>query len=155
AIRIPAELRDVVAHPLQRLHQVELAAIAAVGKVLVEPLEKQIAESIETMVHRHHHHIAPPAQVHAVIEWTRTRAVRIGAAMDIDNHRPLAAAAQRRRPDVEEQTILSRVRLIAVLRRARSIDEGVFHAAPWLWRARRLEAIGGGIGAVADALEDI
>ena len=42
---IAAERGDVVAHPVQREDQVELAGIAAVGEARIEPREIEIAEA--------------------------------------------------------------------------------------------------------------
>src|SRR3546814_11907028 len=42
--RITAERRDIVAHPLEREDQIELAVVAAVGEARIEPREVEIAE---------------------------------------------------------------------------------------------------------------
>ncbi|HUO90003.1 MAG TPA: hypothetical protein VMU08_12570 [Rhizomicrobium sp.] len=68
----------------ERLHEIELAAIAAVGEIRREALKEQITESIETVVHGHHHDVAAPAEIDAVIERARAGAVRIGAAVNVN-----------------------------------------------------------------------
>jgi hypothetical protein len=107
AAGVAAEARDVVPHPLQRENQVEQADIA--GRRIVgagEMREEEMTEGGETMVQRHHHHIAAPAQPRAVIERPRARAVAVFAAVDVDHHRSPAAVGEAAGPDVQIETVL-------------------------------------------------
>src|SRR3546814_17731140 len=58
--RIPAARRDIVAHPLEREDQIELAVVAAVGAERNEPREIAIAERSEPVVYRRDNPIHAP-----------------------------------------------------------------------------------------------
>ena len=102
---IAAERGDVVAHPLQREHEVELPGIAAVGKARADPCEVEIAEHVQPVVDRDHHDVAAPAQPRAVADRVGRAAERECAAVDIDHHRQARTGPGVGRPDVEEQAI--------------------------------------------------
>ena len=108
AAGIAAELGDVVAHPAQREHEVEHAGVARVGVFRAGQFgEVQEAETIEPVVHRDDHDVAAPAQAHAVVEVAVDRAVVVGAAVKVHQHRAVAVVAQPRRPDIEVQAVLA------------------------------------------------
>ena len=93
-VRIAAKLADVVAHPLQRQHQVKLPGVTRVGELRsAETGEIEIAKSIQTMVDAYDHHVASAAQTNTIVERTRARTIRVCAAMDVEHHRALATVA--------------------------------------------------------------
>ena len=106
---IAAECADVVAHPLERLHEVEHAGVAGGRVALAEQIaEMQIAERAESMVDGDQHDVAATAQVDAVVDQARARSGGEAAAVEPHQDRPLAAI-DRRRPHVEEEAVLARV----------------------------------------------
>src|SRR3546814_1355695 len=84
---------------------------AAVGEARIEPREIEIAERVEPVVDRHDHAITARGEGVAVVERIGDAAVRIGAAVDVEHHRPVRARAGLGRPDVEEQTDRKSTRL--------------------------------------------
>ena len=72
-----------------------------------EPAEIKIAEGIQAVVDGHDHDVAAPAELRAVVEGARAGAGIEGAAVDVEEHRPCAAIAQPRCPNIEEQTVLT------------------------------------------------
>ncbi|MNM77606.1 hypothetical protein D3C81_894660 [compost metagenome] len=93
-VGIAAEFDRVLTYPVQRLDQIELADIAGIGQCLAAELGQiQVAEQVEAMVDGDDHHVAAPAQVAAVIQRVAARAVVVGAAVDIEQDRPLGAVA--------------------------------------------------------------
>ena len=106
-LRIAAEARDIVAHPLKRADQIEIADIARGGELLAELFrEVEIAEGVEAMVDRDDHNVALLGQIAPVIGGPVARPVGIAAAVEPDHHRALAPIARRGGPHVEEQAIL-------------------------------------------------
>lgn len=98
--RIAAELRDVVAHPFERGHQVQHARVAGIRVApAIGIAEIEMAEQIEAMVYRNHHHTAL-RQIRAVHPRAACRADLERATMEVDHHRePRAKVAERRRKD--------------------------------------------------------
>jgi hypothetical protein len=71
--RVTAEGPDVVAHPLQDGHQVEVSVVTR-GRELLAPqlTQVQISEGAESMVHCHHHDIAASGERRTVVQRPRT-----------------------------------------------------------------------------------
>jgi len=66
-VRIAAELGDIRADPFQRVHDVEHANIARLGKLsAAEFLEVGEPEHVQPMVDADHHHVTAPRQVRSV-----------------------------------------------------------------------------------------
>ena len=106
--RIAAELRDIVAHPLQRRDQIEHPDVARLGKfVVAEAGEKRVAQRAEAMIDAHRHHVAAPHQIAAVVNQRRARTRHEAAAMQPDHHGPLARVARITGPDVEHEAVLA------------------------------------------------
>ena len=133
---IAAERRDVVAHPVQREHQVEHSRVAGIGKCR----QIQIAEQAQPMIERHHDHVAAPAQVGAVVQRARSRAARISAAVDVDDDRARPRGFRERRRDVEEQAVFGLIRLPNPAAARRAECGGFDDASPGRGRGRRHEA---------------
>ena len=72
-------------------------SVAAVGKARVEPGEVEVAERVQPVVDRHHHDVAARGERMPVVQRIGDAAVRIGAAVDVDHHRPLRARVGLRR----------------------------------------------------------
>ena len=155
--RIAAELLDVVADPAQGQDQIEDADVARIGERLAADLgQEQVAEHVQAVVHGHHRHVAAAAQAGAVGFDLVAGAARVAAGVEPDEHGTLAAVAQARRPDVQVQAVFAhRPAAPTGLGRDRAEGDRVADAGPRRGRKRRLEAPRGGIGAVADALEDL
>ena len=75
--------------------------------------------------------------------------------MKVDHDRAVAAVAEPRRPDIQEQAVLGFHRLLAALRRGRAI--GIRHTGFGVARGgnRLCKAGKSGVLAIADALEDV
>ena len=108
--RIAAELGGVVMHPAQRLDDVELADIAAVGEAGIEVGQVEVAEGVEPVVHRDHDHVAPVRQPVADRVEAVRRAGGIAAAMQPDHHRPLLPVTDAWRPYIQGKAVFTRMR---------------------------------------------
>jgi len=97
--RIAPKGRDVLAHPLERGNQVELAHIAP-GVTLVQPTQIEIAKDVQPVIDPHQHH------VFALHEGIAKRGESSGAsgepaAVNIDHHGPAPLQAWRQHVQVE------------------------------------------------------
>ena len=151
-VRITAERGDVVAHPLQRQHEVAQIEIVLDGDVRGgQRREVHAAQRAEAVVHRHVH-AAPAGQGRAVVKGRGRAAQDVAAAVDEEHHRQRVMFGHRSGPlrgdDVESQAVLAH-RLVAaqagqgvaaLLRGA--VGEAVAgpHPRPRLRRLRRPEA---------------
>jgi len=59
------------------------------------------------MIQRDENDIAPVAEVHTVVERVVSRAAAVGAAVNVNHHRPLAAIAQAWGPDIEIEAVFA------------------------------------------------
>ena len=129
-----------------------------------------MAEQVKAVVDGDHHHVAALAQAGPLIGGAGAGSRREAAAVEPQHHRPLLPVLQAWGPDVEEQTVLAHRRLARRpgleqaasvartahgLRRLCAMFEGVAHPGPGLRRLGRGKSGGGGVGAVADAEEDL
>src|SRR5262245_11858313 len=94
SVRIAAKLSNVLTHPAQSQHQVKLARVTGVHKLgSAKTSQIEIAKGIETMIDSYHYHSSAPAETHAVIKRTGTRAIRIGSAVNVEHDRALTTVA--------------------------------------------------------------
>ena len=101
---IPAELLDVVAHPFQRMHDIEHAERRRLLEVLTRDLAQvRVAEHVQAVIHRHRDHVAAQSEVRAVVHRRGAGAGVEAAAVAPDHHGPLAAVIDAGRPDVERR----------------------------------------------------
>ena len=103
---IAAERRDVVADPLERRHHVQQAVVpgCAVRRLGRQGRVREEAEDVEAVVDGDHHRPVG-GERHAVVDGGRSRAARVAAAVDPEQHRPRLTRLARG-PDVEEQAVL-------------------------------------------------
>jgi len=131
ALRVAAEFLRMIAHPFERLDEIENADVARARVVApAQPRKIQMPEDVEPMIDRDDDHIAAMTQARAVVERARSAAAAEFAAMEIHHDRPLAAVAQARRPHVQNETILTDSLRRAGLRAGRAVLERVTHTAP-------------------------
>src|SRR5687768_17124982 len=114
-----------------------------------------MAEHIQPMIDGDHHDIAALTQTRAVIQRTRPRAAAELAAVKPNHHRSLAAVLQCRRPDVENQTILSHLFARTGLRTRWAITQRIACLLPSNGRLRRQEARVSSVRAIRNAFEDM
>ena len=150
---IAAKRRDVVAHPLKRQDQVELAGIPRPFETGREAGQEGVAEDVQPVVQGDDNHILAARQPGPVIEGIGSRPVRIGPAVDVDHHRPLAGV-EAGGPDVQEEAVLGGRNIGRALWGGSAIGDGLHRVAPGRRRDRSLEPARGRVGAVSDALED-
>ena len=166
-VRVAAEIGDVVAHPLERRDDVEHAGVGVGVAFAARVAEIEEPEQVEPVIEMHEHDVAHPHQVLPVVDREAGRSADEAAAVQPHHHRPLAAVGERRRVDVQHQTVFA-LRLTAVedepLRHARVVElrcpqpDGVdvADAGPRLRLARRHEPAGAGGGRpVGNAAERI
>ena len=167
--RIAAEAFDVLAHPAQRGDDVHHPNRAGMRERRPLVGQVQVAERAQPVVDRHHHAVAEPRQLLAVVARRVARAAVEAAAVDVDQHRPLRRTVDGRGPDVQHQAVLAHAARLDVehdqaavgdgsavrhLRRDLAVLIGVANAAPLRRRRRGHEAIGPGrVAAIAHALE--
>ena len=154
---IASERRDVVAHPLERGHDVEHPDAARRREIIAGQL-RQVGgpEDVEAVIDRHHHHVARGAQVDAVVGGRGSGSGAEASAVQPDHDRAPPAVARSRRPDIEEQAVLARDRVGAALRRRGAVLQGLAHAGPRGRGDRRHEPVLPACwGAVAHPLEDV
>src|SRR5690606_8464343 len=150
-LRVAAERRDVVAHPREREHEVELAHVAGVREPgSAEALQVQVAERIQAMVDGDDDDVLRGRQPPPVVQRAGAGAVRVGAAVDVEHDRA-PTVVQPRRPDVQEQAILADALAGAVLRRRGTVLEGIGGNVPARGRKRRHEPARARVGAVTNA----
>src|SRR3546814_11366257 len=115
------------------------------------PYTTRFRSRVEPVVDRHDRAITARGEGVAGVERIGDAAVRIGAAVDVEHHRPVRARAGLGRPDVEEQTVfgLRRIAIVA-LRTDRPERAGGDQLAAGGERFGRHEAFG---APVADAAE--
>ena len=108
--RIAAEHGNILANPLQRTDEIELAEIPGIAEPLAHRLQPAIAEHVQPMVDGDNHRIALSGKVRALRQRIGNRAPVVSSAMEIDHHRTPGAAIGVRGPDVEEEAILAHLR---------------------------------------------
>jgi len=107
-VRIAAEPGNVIAHPFERLDDVQHPDIAGVGVLrAADSRQVQIAEDVEPVIDRHDHDVVACGQIGAVINRKAARAGGKAAAMQPEHHRAFVSGAEARGPDVQVQTILA------------------------------------------------
>lgn len=111
--------------------------------------------------------IAAAGEADAIVDGAVGGAGGVGSAVDVDEDGALALV-EGRGPDVEMKTVFgvdgagfvergeggAALARVDGLKGLRAEGEAVADSGPWLWRGRRSEASGGGVGAVGDAFED-
>jgi hypothetical protein len=136
---VTTEVADVVAHPLQRRHQVEHAGVASVGEARVGAFQRaQVAKEVEPVVDGDHHHVFLPRERTAVEHGRVACADGEGTAVQVDHDGALGGVSAGRE-DVEHQAVFAVVRLGGEPLE----DAGARQEAP---RA-------GGVGGIGDAFE--
>ena len=166
-VRVAAEVGDVVAHPLQGLHDVEHADVAGVSEFRpADVAQVRVTEGIEPVIDADHDHVAALGEVSAAVDSRGGRALREAAAVQPHHHRPLAAVVDAGRIHVQHQAVFAvrhigrnhkdgegfarrvdrrrhhgRRGLGIALRRQGTKREGIAHTSPLLRAARRHEAI--------------
>ena len=144
-VRVAAEGADVVAHPLQREHEVAQEQIAF-DRVIRrrQPRQIEATERPEPVVRRHEH-AAAAGQRRAVVQRCRRAAQHVSAAVDEKHHRQRLGGWAGRCNDVDGQAVLAhRLVLVdpdqgvaAALRRAEREVVAVANPAPRDRRLRR------------------
>ena len=129
---IAAEASDVVAHPLQRGHDVEHADIDRARILLAaDRRHVQIAEDIEPVIDADDDDIAAAAEILAVVRrQLLRRACLVTAAVQPHHHGPLAAIVGAGRPHVESQAIFAGIAVVPVEQKREPV--GGPSAAHWL-----------------------
>src|SRR5678815_3475115 len=92
-IRVAAEGRDVVAHPLQRGHYIQNPGVRRADLRKVKETKR-----VETMVDAEHHDIVLPRHVRAVVHRVAAVAAGESAAVQPDHHWTLCIAIEARGP---------------------------------------------------------
>ena len=110
--RVAAELRDVVAHPLERGDDVEHADVARVGELVAEMRHVEEPEDAEPMVDTDDDHVVVARQVREVVQRPRRRPDRHAAAVQPHEHRTRRAVTDPRRPHVQHEAVLARPALV-------------------------------------------
>ena len=162
-VRVAAECRDVVLHPLQRRDLIvqPLVARSAVGGFRAERRVGEEAEQTQAVVDGHQHH-AVPRQLLTIVEGCARRAHDEAAAVDPHHHWAPFVGLARASPHVEiEAVFVLWHRLAAVealdggrMRARRRLLRGVPLAFPSGRRHRRLPAqVAHWRRSVGDALE--
>ena len=110
--RVATEPRDVVAHPLEREHDVEHAGVAGARVFLAVGRQVQVPEDVQAVVERDDDDVAAPREPLAVVGLQLlARPVGEPAAVQPHHHRPLAPV-EPRRPDVDAQAVLARLPVV-------------------------------------------
>ena len=146
-VRIAAERFDIVPNPLQRIHDVQQTHIARSCVFLTVCGQIQMAEHIETMVHRNHHHVLAFAQIRAVVVAFVGGPRGEAAAVQPHHNRTVAVVVDVRGPDVQ---ILAVIVGSGVIGRCRAAEHGTLRrcgairvrledAVPWFHVMRRFE----------------
>ena len=102
---ITAEMRDVVAHPGQRLDLIEQPLIAGGRDATVRHRgQRREAQDSQPIVDGDHHHIAVASEGSALVDTLGARADGEAAAVDPHHYRSFAGTPGR--PDIEGQAVL-------------------------------------------------
>ena len=140
-VRVPAEGRDAVAHPLQRGDLVEQAPVGRRALDLAEALESH------PVVEGHHDDAAVACEPPAVVLGQARHADLVAAALDPHHDRQARTGLGVRRPHVDRQPVVIRRRRrrrvhaeVAGLRRWGPERGGLAHPAPRPGRPRGGEA---------------
>ena len=167
AVRIAAEIGDVVPNPAKRRHQVGHPDVHRIG--IRRPADRghvEESEDVETVIDRHGHDVVMPGHLRPVLRGEFVgRAEGEAAAMNVEHHR--AFAGQAGRPDVHLEHVLAlpavgpllKERLLArpvmqVLRTIGSIGQGGVLALPRRGRfGRKPPVLAPGVRAIRDAFE--
>ncbi len=132
----------------------------------VEVIQIGIAENIQAVIDRHHHHVAELGQITAVQHRATAAAGAIAAAVDVEHHRP-PRSVNRRREDVQNAAVLAErlglripgqrwrvTESLPFLHAAVATLQRVAHAGPARHRLRRHETVAAtGVGRIGHALE--
>ena len=104
---IASEGRDVVAHPLQRRHDVEHADVCRIHELGACTAKVQVPDDVQAMVDADDHDVARAGEIRAVVAERRAGSIRITAAVDPHHHRTLAAVVDAGREHVQDQAVLA------------------------------------------------
>ena len=108
AARIAAEVRDVVADPLESRDDVAHAGVAGISVLFAAELgQVHEPERVQPVRDADDHDVVLAREVGAVIGHHPGRAGRIAAAVQPHHHRALAACANAGRPDVQVETVFA------------------------------------------------
>jgi hypothetical protein len=169
--RIAAEALGVLAHPLQRRHQIEKAGIAGLGEALAADLRQiKVTEDIQPMVDGYDHDVVASREIGAVVARRVGGAVGESATVQ-PNHDRTLRIVESRCPDMQRQAVLAdgqhvdrspnrgqfrALRSGGSLWRTAGIDGRLAHTDPRFGLAWRHETVGaGGRGAIGNTLEDV
>ena len=107
-VRVAAESGDVLMDPAQGFHQVGLAQVAAVGILPAVFAQVEIAQDVQPVVHRHHHHVPELGELVAVVgHHLHGAAGGIAAAVEPDHNGLFGVFIQALGPEVEAQAVLA------------------------------------------------
>ena len=157
----PPKLRDVVAHPIERGHDVEHAHAAGERELGTGQFaEIGEAENIQAVVDADDHYIVGVREAGAVENGRGAGAGGESAAVEPHHYGAFAVAAYGGREDVEHQAVFAlrgqAGAIGGVLRGGGSIGESVADAGPGYGLRWGHEAVlAGGVGAVGDAFENL
>ena len=106
---IAADLVRVIAHPFQRLHDVQAAKVAAIGIFRIVRQAGQIAvpQPVQPVVQRDDHDISALGKARSVITIAGSRSGDVTAAVQPDHDRAFLPVAQAARPHVQEQAVFA------------------------------------------------
>ncbi len=151
-VRIAAEVRDVVANPLEACDDVAHAGVAGVGVLLAaEPREMDEPERVHAVGDADHDDVVTAREIRTVIRDRAGRSARITPAVQPRHDWTSGASRGARRPDVQVQAVFTH-RLAARerlplgnirglrLRRTMTERERLAHAGPGRNLERREEA---------------
>src|SRR5690606_25629328 len=105
-VRVPPEVLDIVAHPLERLHDVHHPDVAGAGELLRVLPELEITQQPEPMIYGHQDDVTERGQGDSVKDGVSTGSAGEAAAMDREHHRAPRPVVHSRRIDVENQAVL-------------------------------------------------
>jgi hypothetical protein len=141
AFRIAAELRGVIAHPGERLYEIENADVPRrFVPGATESAEIEMTEGVQSMIDGDHHDIAAMAQARAVVDRTGARSGTELAAVEVDHHGPIGSVAQAWRPYVEDEAIFTHRFRQSPLRTCRPVRQRIARSFPGHWRRWGKEA---------------
>ena len=146
----------MLAHPVQRVDQIQLASVAGVAQAFVAAFAQvEIAERVESVVDGDDDYIATAAQVRPVVQRMRAGAVVVATAMNVEKDRSPAAITQRGRVHIEEQAVFADRLVVGVtaLRGGSAVAGRIAYATPGQLAGGALESACRGIRAVGHAEE--
>jgi hypothetical protein len=110
-VGVASKLGNILPNPFQRMDYIEHARVSRVCEIrAAEIAEECESQGIEPMIDGDEHGIAPVCQVGSIVVPRSARAIGEAPAMAPEHHWPLtslASAPNCRRPNVQNQTVLT------------------------------------------------